>query len=160
MSIPNCNGLQYSHLDLVQVLDVDVAGGAVAVVGAGTADVAVGGAACAVACDTGALTGALVSLSLANVTTSFHMRGWALTVSFALLMVSNSAWVAWSSRALKQWSVASSLAAMDRLSYSTRSTKLGVLSPWRCTIPKKRSLSWWLDNPKSRLTTSRKCCQE
>ncbi len=78
--------------------------------------------------DVGVINDAWVSLSLAIATTSVQMIVDPWRVTFVLLTYSNSPCISRSRQGIKQCKVASSLAAIDLHSYSTRRTKLAELS--------------------------------
>jgi hypothetical protein len=69
-----------------------------------------------------------VSLSLAIATTSAQTIVAPWRATFAFLTCSNSPYISRSRQGMKQCKVASALAAIDLLSYSTRRTKLAELS--------------------------------
>jgi hypothetical protein len=94
-----------------------------------------------------------VSLSRASATTSDQTSVAPWRVTFVRLTYSNSPCISRSRRGIKQWSVASSFAAIDLLSYSTLSTKLAALSFASGLSAKYFALSWLADNPNSLLTS-------
>jgi hypothetical protein len=76
----------------------------------------------------GVVIGVCVNRSRDSATTSDHVSVDPYSVTLVLLTYSKSCCVDKSNRGIKQWSVASSLPAMDRLSCSTLNTKLAELS--------------------------------
>jgi hypothetical protein len=91
--------------------------------------------------DVGGTRGVYVSLSRASATTSVHVSVVPCSVTLAFRTASRSCYIGKSKRDTKQCNVASSLAAIDRLSYSTLSTKLAELSLAWGFRPKYRALS-------------------
>jgi hypothetical protein len=101
----------------------------------------------------GVIRGAWVSLSRARATTSDQTSVAPWRVTFVRLTYSNSPCISRSRRGIKQCSVASSFAAIDRLSYSTLRTKLAELSFASGLSAKYLALSWLADSPNSLLTS-------
>jgi hypothetical protein len=118
--MPDPNGAQYSHtllpdppVGVLWVVSLVVGRGALCAGDVG---------------DVGGTRGVYVSLSRASATTSVHVSVVPYSVTLAFRTASRSCYIGKSKRDTKQCSVASSLAAIDRLSYSTLNTKLAELS--------------------------------
>ena len=145
LSIPWLSGAQYSHtLPPVPpvVCGVVSAVGGLVFFGAWAVG-AVGGT-----------SGVWVSLSRASATTSDHVNVVPCKVTLVFRTVSRSCYIGKSNLVTKQWSVASSFAAIERRSCSTLSTKLAELSLAWGFRPKYLALSWLSESPNSLLTTS------
>jgi hypothetical protein len=111
------------------------------------------------AASVGVINKAWVSLSLAIATTSAQMRVDPWRVTFVLLTCSNSPCISRSKRGIKQCRVASSFAAIDLRSYSTRRTKLAALSYASGLSAKYFALNWLADKPNSFPTSPLKSSQ-